>query len=72
MVDMKNTLGRQFTFLLSQARRELFNELPPVFDANKASLRIQLLHRAGRLDESLQAIREELTSGRKTDVSPRV
>ncbi len=35
-----NTLGGQFTFLLSQARRELFNELQPVFDANKPFLRI--------------------------------
>jgi hypothetical protein len=56
---------------LGRALREI-QELPPAFDVNKPFLRIQMLHRAGLFNESLRAIREELTSVRQIDPSLRV
>jgi hypothetical protein len=56
---------------LGRALREI-QDLPRVFDVHKAFLRIQMLHKAGHFNESLRAIREELTSGRKIDASSRV
>jgi hypothetical protein len=56
---------------LGKVLREI-EELPPTFDGNKRFLRIQMLHRAGSFNESLQAIREELISRRNIDASSRV
>lgn len=56
---------------LGQALRDI-EQLPSKLDGNKPYLRIQMLHRAGHFPQALQAIREELASGRKLDASMRV
>ena len=57
--------------LLGRALRDV-DQLPSKLDSNKCYLRIQLLHKAGHLPQALQAIREEVASGRKLDVHLRV
>ncbi len=47
-------------------------QLPPSLADQKAFLRIQLMHRAGHRPQALQAIREEMASGRKLDAPSRV
>lgn len=46
--------------------------LPAKFEPNKAFLRIQMLHKAGFFLQALQAMREEIATGRKLDVQSRV
>jgi hypothetical protein len=47
-------------------------ELPAAFDTNKGFLRIQMLNKAGCINEALEAIRKELTRGRKMEATLRV
>ena len=46
--------------------------LPPSLDSQKAYLRIQLIYRAGHLEQGLQSIRERLKLGEALDASSRV
>ena len=50
---------------LGRALRDIEN-LPAKFEGNKPYLRIQMLYRAGHLPQALQAIREEIATGRET------
>jgi len=47
-------------------------QLPANCESNKPCLRIQMLNKAGRLPEALQAIREELERSKELDASMRV
>src|SRR5574337_346771 len=55
---------------LGQVLRDI-EQLPAIFDSNKAYLRIQILYKGSLFPQALQAIREEVASGHEIDAEMR-